>query len=79
MDTTGAVCASSRCIGSPCTSTQAFAVCGWKYCTMGVPFLHAPVRQRVGLGLGPMRGQGTQARRAAGQEWYLRAGGEIIE
>ena len=24
MDTTGAVCASSRCIGSPCTSTQAF-------------------------------------------------------
>ena len=42
----------------------------------GVPFLHAPVRQRVGLGLGPMRGQGTKARRAAGREWYPRAGGK---
>ena len=45
----------------------------------GVPFLHAPVRQRVGLGPGPMRGQETQARRAAGREWYLRAGGEIMK
>ena len=41
----------------------------------GVPFLHAPVRQRLGLGLGPMRGQGTKARRAAGREWYPRSWG----
>ena len=37
------------------------------------------VRQRVGLGPGPMRGQETQARRAAGREWYLRAGGKIMK
>ena len=43
---------------------------------MGVPFLHAPFHQRVGLGLGPMRGQETKARWAAGREWYPRAWGE---
>ena len=57
-----------------------FAVCGLNYCTMvGAVPLHAPVRQRVGLGLGPMRGQGTKARQAAGREWYPRAGGKKIE
>ena len=42
------------------TSTQALrSVClGLLYYGGGggVPFLHAPFRQRVGLGLGPMRG-----------------------
>ena len=80
MDTTGAVCASSRCIESPCYQYTGFLrfVAG-SIVLWGVPFLHAPVRQRVGFGLGPMRGQGTKARRAAGREWYPRAGGKKIE
>ena len=65
-----------------------FAVCVLNYCTRGgggggVPFLHAPFRQRVGLGLGPMRGQGTKARRAAGRngtpELWGGGGGGILK
>ena len=37
------------------TSTQALrSLCLELLYYMGVPFLHAPFRQRVGLGLGPM-------------------------
>ena len=63
------------------TSTQALrSLClELLYVLWGVPFLHAPFRQRVVLGLGPMRGQGTKARRAAGRNGTPELGGKRLK